>query len=144
LIDTKEVDNPSQVRDEYHLRTATEERYRQLKCFSELTHFTSRAFSIVVNQTVFIILAYNLLQFYLLRQGKKKLNNKPLPHIRQQLLPANNHIIVYWQNYYGLFNPFELVGFVVELSEEARKKIAEKCRRIGRELTEIMKNPRAP
>jgi len=144
LIDTKEVDNPSQVRDEYHLRTAIEERYRQLKCFSDLTHFTSRAFSMVVNQTVFIMLAYNLLQFYLLRQGKKKLNSKPLPHIRQQLLPANNHVIVYWQNYYGLFNPFELVGLVVELSEDARKKIAEKCRRIGRELTEIMKNPRAP
>jgi len=82
LIDTKEVEDPSQVRDEYHLRTATEERYRQLKCFSDLTHFTSRAFSMVVNQTVFIMLAYNLLQFYLLRQGKKKLNNKPVPHIR--------------------------------------------------------------
>jgi len=144
LIDTKEVEDPSQVRDEYHLRTATEERYRQLKCFSDLTHFTSRAFSMVVNQTVFIMLAYNLLQFYLLRQGKKKLNNKPVPHIRQQLLPADNHVIVYWQNYYGLFSPFELVGFVVELSEKARKKIAEKCRRLGRELTGLMSNPRAP
>jgi len=144
LIDTKEVEDPSQVRDEYHLRTATEERYRQLKCFSDLTHFTSRAFSMVVNQTVFIMLAYNLLQFYLLRQGKKKLNNKPVPHIRQQLLPADNNVIVYWQNYYGLFSPFELVGFVVELSEKARKKIAEKCRRLGRELTGLMSNPRAP
>jgi len=67
-----------------------------------------------------------------------------MPYIRQQLLPSDNHVIVYWQNYYGLFKPFELVGFVVELPEEARKKIAEKCRRIGRELTEIMKNPRAP
>jgi hypothetical protein len=144
LIDTREVKDPCRVRDEYHLRTATEERFRQLKCFSDLTHFTSRAFSLVVNQTVFIMLAYNLLQFYLLRQGKKKLNKKPLPYIRQQLLPSDNHVIVYWQNYYGLFKPFELVGFVAELSEEARKKIAEKCRRIGRELTEIMKNPRAP
>lgn len=144
LIDTKEVEDPSQVRDEYHLRTATEERYRQLKCFSDLAHFTSRAFSMVINQVVFIMLAYNLLQFYLLRQGKKKLNNKPVPHIRQQLLPADNHVIIYWQNYYGLFSPFELVGFVVELSEEARKKIAEKCRRLGRELTGLMSNPRAP
>jgi len=144
LIDTKEAVDPSQARDEYHLRTAAEERYRQLKCFSNLTHFTSRAFSIVVNQVVFIMLAYNLLQFYLIRQGKRKLNKKPMPHIRQQLLPSDNHVIVYWQNYYGLFRPFELVGFVVELSEEARKKIAEKCRRIGRELTEIMRNPRPP
>ncbi len=144
LIDTKEGGDPSQIREEYHLRTAIEERYRQLKCFSDLTHFTSRAFSLVVNQTVFIMLACNLLQFYLLRQEKKALNKKPLPHIRQQLLPADNHVIVYWQNYYGLFSPYELVGFVVQLSEEARKKIAEKCRRLGRELNGIMKNPRGP
>ena len=144
LIDTKEGGDPSQIREEYHLRTAIEERYRQLKCFSDLAHFTSRAFSLVVNQTVFIMLACNLLQFYLLRQEKKALNKKPLPHIRQQLLPADNHVIVYWQNYYGLFNPYELVGLVVQLSEEARKKIAEKCQRLGRELDGIMKNPRAP
>ena len=144
LIDTKEGGDPSQIREEYHLRTAIEERYRQLKCFSDLAHFTSRAFSLVVNQTVFIMLACNLLQFYLLRQEKKALNKKPLPHIRQQLLPADNHVIVYWQNYYGLFNPYELVGLVVQLSEEARKKIAEKCQRLGRELNGIMKNPRGP
>jgi len=75
------------------------------------------------------MLAYNLLQFYFLRHDKKALNKKPLPHIRQQLLPSDNHVIVYWQNYYALFKPYELVGFVVQLSEDARKKIAEKCRR---------------
>ena len=144
LIDTQEVKESGQIREEYHLRTAIEERYRQLKCFSNLTHFTSRAFSLVVNQTVFIMLAYNLLQFYFLRHDKKALNKKPLPYIRQQLLPADNHVIVYWQNYYALFKPYELVGFVVQLSEDARKKIAEKCRRLGRELNGIMKNPRSP
>jgi len=144
LIDTQEVKESGQIREEYHLRTAIEERYRQLKCFSNLTHFTSRAFSLVVNQTVFIMLAYNLLQFYFLCHDKKALNKKPMPHIRRQLLPADNYVIVYWQNYYGLFKPYELIGFVVQLSEEARKKIAEKCRRLGRELDGIMKNPRSP
>jgi hypothetical protein len=144
LIDTQEVQDPSQTQQEYHLRTSTEERYRQLKCFSDLTHFTSRAFSMVVNQVVFIMLAYDLLQIYLLRQGRKELNQKTLPRIRQQLLPSDNHIIVYWQNYYGLFNPFDLLGFVVMLEEEARKKIAAKCRRIGRELNGLMQNPRPP
>jgi hypothetical protein len=144
LVDTKEVRDPRQPRQEYHLRPSTEERYRQLKCFNDLTHFTSRAFSMVVNQVVFIMLAYDLLQIYLLRQGRKDLNQKTLPRIRQQLLPSDNHIIVYWQNYYGLFRPFELVGFVVMLGEEARKKIAAKCRRIGRELNGLMQNPRPP
>jgi len=144
LIDTQEVQDPRQTRQEYALRPSTEERYRQLKCFSDLTHFTSRAFSMVVNQVIFIMLAYNLLQIYLLRQGRKELNQKTLPRIRQQLLPSDNHILVYWQNYYGLFRPFELIGFVVMLGEEARKKIAAKCRRIGRELNGLMRNPRPP
>jgi len=49
LMDTQEVQDPSQTQQEYHLRPSTEERYRQLKCFSDLTHFTSRAFSMVTN-----------------------------------------------------------------------------------------------
>ena len=144
LIDTKEVRDPTHSRQEYHLRTSIEERYRQLKCFNDLTHFTSRAFSMVVNQVVFIMLAYNLLQFYLLKQGRKELNQKTLPHIRQQLLPSDNYLIVNYQNYYGLFSPFELIGFVVKLGEEARKKIASKCERIGRELESALMNPRPP
>jgi len=98
LIDTQEVQDPSQPRQEYRLRPSKEERYRQLKCFSDPTHFTSRAFSMVTNQVIFIMLAYDLLQIYLLRQGRKELNQKTLPRIRQQLLPSDNYIIVYWQN----------------------------------------------
>ncbi len=144
LIDTQEVKNPERTQQEYHLRVCTEERYRQLKCFSDLTHFTSRAFSMIVNQVVFVMLAYNLLQIYLLHRGRPELTPKTLPRIRQQLLPSDNHLIVYYQNYYGLFAPFELIGLVVTLHEEARKKIAVKCRRIGRELNGILQNPRAP
>jgi hypothetical protein len=144
LIDTKDVKDPREERQEYHLRIATEERYRQVKCFIDLTKFTSRAFSMVTNQVVFTMLAYNLLQLHLYRQRRKELNQKTLPHIRQQLLPSDNHIIVYYQSYYGLFRPFELVQFLVELPEEPRKKIARKCRRIGRELSTLMDNPRPP
>ena len=144
LIDTKEIKDPRRSQQEYRLRVSTEERYRQLKCFNDLTHFTSRAFSMVVNQVVFILLAFNLLQIYLLKRGRKELNQKTLPRIRQQLLPSDSHIIVYYQNYYGLFRPFELMGFVVTLREEPRKKIAAKCRRIGRELNGLLQNPRPP
>jgi hypothetical protein len=144
LIDTKEVQNPCQARQDYHLRTTTEERYRQLKCFTDLTNFTSRAFSMVVNQVVFIMLSYNLLQLYLLHQGRKELNKKTPPRIRQQLLPSDNHIIVYWQNYYGLFTPLEFTEIIATLQEKARKKVAEKSRRLRRELKEIGRNPRPP
>jgi hypothetical protein len=144
LIDTKDVKDPTQSQREYHLRTAIEERYRHLKCFIDLTHFTSCAFSMVVNQVVFIMLAYNLLQLYLLRQGRKALNKKTPPRIRRQLLPSDQHIIVYWQNYYGLFSPYELIEIIATLGDEARKKLAQKSRRLRRELTDTMTNPRAP
>ena len=144
LIDTKEVEDPTEASEEYHLRTTIEERHRQLKCFIDLTKFTSRAFSMVINQVVFIMLSYNLLQLYLLRKGRKELNNKTLPHIRQQLLPSDNHIIVYFENYYGLFAPLEFTEIIATLGEEARKKVAGKCRRLRRELNGVMRNPRAP
>jgi hypothetical protein len=45
LIDTQTVIRPEKTQQDYQLRVAIEERYRQLKCFSDLTRFTSRAFS---------------------------------------------------------------------------------------------------
>ena len=144
LIDTKEIEDPTEAFEEYHLRTTIEERHRQLKCFIDLTKFTSRAFSMVINQVVFIMLSYNLLQLYLLRQGRKELNNETLPHIRQQLLPSDNHIIVYFENYYGLFAPLEFTEIIASLEDEPRKKIVDRCRRLSREMKGVMKNPRAP
>ena len=98
----------------------------------------------VVNQVVFTMLSYNLLQLYLLRRARKELNKMTPPRIRRQLLPSDNHIIVYWQNYYGLFTPLEFAETIATLGEQARKKIAEKSRRLRRELNGAMRNPRAP
>jgi len=144
LLDTKEVKDPSQASKTYHLRTTLEERHRQLKCFIDLTKFTSRALSMVVNQVVFIMLSYNLLQLYLLGQGRKELNHKTPPRIRQQLLPSANHIIVYFENHYALFSPLEFTEIIASLADKPRKKIVDKCRRLRREMKEVMTNPRPP
>jgi hypothetical protein len=55
------IEGPTEARKEYHLRSSIEERYRQLKCFVDLAGFRSCTFSLVANQVVFIMLAYNLL-----------------------------------------------------------------------------------
>lgn len=144
LLDTRQTRNPAKPREEYRLRTAIEERYRHLKCFSDLTDFTSRAFSLVVHQVIFIILAYSLLQIYLLRKGRKELTGKTPPLIKRQLLPSASYNIVYWQGYYGLFSGYELVEVVSTASEQARKKLKEKSQRRRRELSERLKNPRPP
>lgn len=144
LLDTREVKDPRQARGQYHLRTAIEERYRQLKCFSNLAHFTSRALSLVVNQVVFVLLAYSLLQIYLAQKGKEELNKKAPPRLRGQLLPSDNYLIVCWQNYYGLFDPYEYTVLILSFGEATRRKLLEKSRRMHQQLLEGLTNPRAP
>lgn len=144
LIDTRQVENPVEVRKEYLLRTAIEERYRQFKCFCNLTKFKSRAFSMVVNQVVFIFLAYNLLQIFLLRKKRENLNTHTFPDIRGQVMPATNYIIIYWKHYFGLFDPLELVGIISSLNENAREKITKKTNKLRTELKGMLGSPRAP
>jgi len=144
LLDTRQIADPRDARREYHLRTAIEERYRQLKCFSNLVHFNSRALSLVVNQIVFVLLAYSLLQIYLAGKGRDELNKKAPPLIRRQLLPSDNHLIVCWKNFYGLFDPYEYTEFILSLGEAARRKIAEKSRRMRRQFQNGIANPRGP
>ena len=74
LVSTQQVHDLRMAGCEYHLRTAVEERYRQLKCYVNLADFTSRAFSLIVNQVVFVMLAYSLLQHYLYREKRAELN----------------------------------------------------------------------
>ena len=145
LLSTQPMHNPATARQEYYLRQATEERYRQLKCFADLADFTSRSFSLVVTQIVFTMLAYDLLQFYLLRKGREEFNAKTPLTVRRQLLPAATHIIIYRDNYYGLFETLEFMELMtVGLRDEARKKIGEKSRKLRRELSITLTNPRPP
>jgi hypothetical protein len=140
---TEEIHDPASAGREYHLRTSIEERYRQLKCFSDLASFTSRHLSLVVNQIVFTFMAYNLLQLYLFRIGREEFNAKTPLSVRRELLPAANHFIIFKENYFGLFAPLELMQLLtIGIKEEARKKIGEKCRRLRRELPELMGSPR--
>jgi hypothetical protein len=145
LLSTQPMHNPVTARQEYRLREATEERYRQLKCFTDLAGFTSRAFSLVVNQVIFILLAYDLLQLFLLRKGREEFAAKTPLSVRRELLPAGNHVVVYKDNYYGLFTPLELIELMtLVIGEEARRKIGEKCRHLRHELSRVMSNPRPP
>jgi len=143
LLDTREIENPQEARHEYHLRTATEERYRQLKCFSNLADFSSRALSLITNQVVFVLLAYSLIQIYLARTKREDMNPKTPLRIRQQLLPSDNHLIVCWKNYYALFDPYEYTELILSFGEAARRKLAEKSRRLSRQFQEGLVNPRS-
>ena len=147
LLDTQPLGAPSAAaarRDEYHLRTTIEEGHRQLKCFWDLTHFTSRAFALVVNQVVFVALAYTLLQLYLRQQGRAELNRRTRPRVRAQLLPSAAVILIYCQQRFATLTPLEYTELLLTLAEPARGKILARARRLRRELLHALPNPRPP
>ena len=144
LADTKNLTEGSSSRDDYRLRTAIEERYRQLKCFIDLTNFHSRAFSLVFNQVVFVALAYSLMQLHLLRKKRSELNRRTQPQLRNQLMPTDSVIIIYYNNRFALMSSMQYTELLLTLSAEVGKKILEKVRRLRRELEQELKLPRAP
>ena len=147
LADTKPLDakhNPARSRDDYVLRTRIEEGHRHLKCFWDLASFTSRAFSLVLNQIIFVMLAHNLLQVFLLRQGRAKLNRRTRPRVLDQLLPTNTVIIIYYENRFATVSPLAYTELVLTLEEEARKKILAKTQQLRRQMAHELEPARPP
>ena len=144
LLSTASISDPALGRKDYALRTAIEERHRQLKCFSDLESFTSRSFSLIVNQVVFVLLTYSLLQWYLLRIGRRELNTKTRTRTLELLRPAITMVLIYYKSYVAYVSPLEHQELVLTLNEQARKKILAKTRRLRRSLANQLTNPRAP
>jgi hypothetical protein len=144
LLDTAPVTFAAQGRQSYMMRTTIEERHRQLKCFSDLEVFTSRAFSMVVHQVVFVLLTYSLLQWFLLRIGRKDLNPKTRTRILEMLRPSTTVIVIYYRNHVAYLSPLQHQELVLTLNEPARKKILAKTRRLRRSLAQQLQHPRPP
>ena len=148
LLDTRAWDEPESAavagHRDYHLRTTIEEGHRQLKCFWDLTGFTSRAFSLVVNQIVFVALAYNLLQIYLKRQNRAELNRRTRPVVQRQLLPNDSFIIIYYRQRFALVTTYEYTEILLTLAKAAQEKILRKTRRLKRQLAQELTSPRPP
>jgi hypothetical protein len=144
LLDTARIRSAVRGRQEYRLRTCIEERHRQLKCFSDLEAFTSRAFNLVVNQVVFVLLTYSLTQWFMLRIGRKELNARTRTRILELLQPTQTVIVLYYRNYVAYLSPLGHQELVLSLDEPARKKILTKTRRLRRSLAQQLQNPRPP
>jgi hypothetical protein len=144
LADTKEVKDPAAARDQYHLRPGIEERHRQLKCFWDLAAFQSRFLSLIVNQVIFVALAYSLLQLYLHRRGRAELNRRTLPRLRQQLMPTRSVVILYYQNRFALLSVLQYTQLLLSLGAKARPKVLAKTRQIERQQAQELALARAP
>jgi len=129
LVTTNADWSARRVRDHYGLRTDIEERHRQVKCFWDLTRFHSTAWSLVVNQTVFVCLTYSLLQIHLLKQGHQELNRRTWPTNRR-LLPDGDRVIIYRQQSFAFFSLLEHMAMTLNLEGKARRRAQSKIRRL--------------
>lgn len=144
LATTREYLHPGDITALYGLRPGIEERHRQLKCFQDLTAFTSRSFNLVVHQVLFTLLTYTLLQWQLVQRERAALNRKTLPRVRETLLPAAEQIAVYYNQRFALLGVLEYQEILLTLSEEARLKILQKTRQLRRAMYELPGPRRRP
>src|SRR5713101_2201482 len=133
-----------QVRSNYTLRTAIEERHRQYKCFWDLAHMTSRKFSLVVNQVLFVLLAYTLLQGHLFLRHRQELTARTRGRVFQLLNPALEVVAVYYQRRFCLLSLGEFATILLDLDEEARARLRPKMKQIQREVYHLLQNARPP
>lgn len=112
LATAQEFDDPVKVWNGYRLRVSIEERHRRMKCFRDLTHFRSQAYSLVANQVIFMVLAYSLMQCFLLKCEREEFTGTTRRRLLDQLLPAGQKVCVYRDNCVGYFTPLELMSEV--------------------------------
>jgi hypothetical protein len=147
LLDTKPLSKGSgaaQRRAEYAIRTEIEEGHRQLKCFWDLSRFTAQVFSLVLNQIIFVVLTFNLLQIFLRQQEQRPLTRRSRPRTFDLLATTVTVIIIYCENRFATLTPLEYTEVLLTLAEESRRKILEKTRRLRHDLEEKLKLARPP
>jgi hypothetical protein len=133
-----------EIRSNYTLRTAIEERHRQYKCFWDLAHMPSRKFSLVVNQVLFVLLAYTLLQAHWFLRHRQEMNPRTRGRLLQFLNPTLEVVAVYYQQRFCLLSLAEFGVILLDLDEEARAKLRPKMKQIQRDVYHLLQNARPP
>jgi hypothetical protein len=144
LVSTSHDFTAAQIRSTYELRSAIEERHRQYKCFWDLTRMHSCAFSLVVNQALFVLLAYTLVQAHLVLRQRQELNRGVWERAWQLLTPTLEVVAVYYRQRFCLLTLAEFGRILLDIDEPVRGHLREKLRRIEREQYSLLENARAP
>jgi hypothetical protein len=144
LVTTAERFTAAQIRSTYELRAAIEERHRQYKCFWDLTRMHACAFSLVVNQALFVLLAYTLVQAHLVLRQRQELNRGVWDYTRRLLSPSLEVVAVYYRQRFCLLTLAEFGRILLDLTDPARGKLREKLRRIEQEQYSLLENARSP
>jgi 6-phosphofructokinase len=144
LVSTSDRFSAAQIRSTYELRPAIEERHRQYKCFWDLTRMHSCAFSLVVNQTLFVLLAYTLVQAHLVLRQRQALTHGVWERAWQLLSPTLEVVAVYYRQRFCLLTLAEFSRILLDIAEPARSQLRDKLKRIEHEQYSLLENARSP
>jgi hypothetical protein len=144
LVSTSPHRTAAAIRSTYDLRPAIEERHRQYKCFWDLTRMHSCAFSLVVNQVLFVLLAYTLVQAHLVLRRRQELNRGVWQRSWELLSPTLEVVAVYYRQRFCLLTLAEYGRILLDVAEPVRGKLRDRLRQIERELYSLLENARSP
>lgn len=144
LVSTSDRFTAPHIRSTYELRPAIEERHRQYKCFWDLTRMHSCAFALVVNQALFVLLAYTLVQAHLVLRQRQALTGGVWNRTWQLLSPTLEVVAVYYRQRFCLLTLAEYGRILLDIAEPVRGELREKLRRIEREQYSLLDTARAP
>jgi len=144
LVSTSARRTAAEIRSLYDLRPAIEERHRQYKCFWDLTRMHSCAFSLVVNQVLFVLLAYTLIQAHLVLRRRQELNRGVWERAWELLSPTLEVVAVYYRQRFCLLTLAEYGRILLDVAEPVRGKLRDRLRRIEREQYSLLENARPP
>lgn len=144
LATTRSVTDGLEAWSLYGLRGAIEEDHRQAKCFWDLTHFRSPDYALVVNQVVFTLLAYTLMQGFLQKSDRGDLAAHSRRRMWESLLPQGEKIVVYADDRAAFLNAVQYGEWLLGVSEGARRRLRGRLRALGRERRDLPELPPRP
>jgi hypothetical protein len=144
LVSTSPRRTAAAIRASYDLRPAIEERHRQYKRFWDLTRMHSCAFSLVVNQGLFVLLVYTLLQAHFVLRRRQELNRRVWERTWALLSPALEVVVVYYRQRFCLLTLAEYGRILLEVAEPTRARLRDRLRQIEREQYSLLENARPP
>jgi len=144
LASTLEVEDPLVLRRYYRLRPTVEERIRQAKCFWDMSRFKSTRYSLVVNQVVFVLLAYTLVQTFLWKTGRKELARLTRQRLFEEFDAQEDEVALYCDGHVAFLAPLDYQELLLTLDEAARRKLLGRTRDLRAERTRPPEKPWRP
>ena len=100
--------------------------------------------SAVVNQSLFVLRAYTLLQAHLVLRRRQELNRSVWERTWELLSPTLEVVAVYYHQRFCLLRLAEYGRILLEVAEPVRAKLRDRLRQIERDQYSLLENARPP